>query len=68
MFWVGGSMETFLIKPLQALAGDAKAVELWKVPGLTLLAAREGGMWEAHQHGDEHGRRRCGSWRGRARR
>ncbi len=54
VFWVGESMETFLIKPLQALAGDAKAVELWKVPGLTLLAAREGGMWEAHQHGDEH--------------
>jgi zinc transport system substrate-binding protein len=54
VFWVGESMETFLIKPLQALAGDAKAVELWKVPGLTLLATREGGMWQAHQHGDEH--------------
>jgi zinc transport system substrate-binding protein len=50
VFWVGESMETFLIKPLRALAGDAKIVELWQVPGLTLLATREGGMWEAHEH------------------
>ena len=35
VFWVGETMETFLIKPLQALAGDAKIVELWQVPGLT---------------------------------
>jgi zinc transport system substrate-binding protein len=31
-------------------------VELWQVPGVTLLAAREGGMWEAHEHGDTHAR------------
>jgi zinc transport system substrate-binding protein len=54
VFWVGETMETFLIKPLGALAGDAKIVELWEVPGLTLLPTREGGMWEAHEHGDEH--------------
>jgi zinc transport system substrate-binding protein len=53
VFWVGEKMETFLIKPLQALAGDAKIVELGKVPGLTLLPTREGGMWETHEHGDE---------------
>jgi len=52
VFWVGETMETFLIKSLQALASDAEVVELWKVPGLTLLATREGGMWEAHEHGD----------------
>jgi zinc transport system substrate-binding protein len=52
VFLVGETMETFLIKPLQALAGDARIVELSEVPGLTLLATREGGMWEAH--GDEH--------------
>ena len=56
MFWVGEAMETFLVKPLQALAGDAKVVELWEVPGLTLLPTREGGMWEAHEHGGEHAR------------
>jgi zinc transport system substrate-binding protein len=54
VFWVGETMETFLLKPLRALAGNAKVVELWRVPGLTLLATREGGMWEAHEHGDEH--------------
>ena len=53
VFWVGETMETFLIKPLQALAGDAKIVELGKVPGLTLLPTREGGLWETHEHGDE---------------
>ena len=54
VFWVGETMETFLIKPLQALAGDAQVIELWQVPGLTLLPTREGGMWGAHEHGDEH--------------
>ena len=54
VFWVGEAMETFLVKPLQALAGDAKVIELWEVPGLTLLPTREGGMWEAHEHGGEH--------------
>jgi zinc transport system substrate-binding protein len=54
VFWVGETMETFLIKPLKALAYDAQVVELWQVPGLTLLPTREGGMWEAHEHGNEH--------------
>jgi zinc transport system substrate-binding protein len=54
VFWVGETMETFLIKPLQALAPDAQVVELWQVPGLTLLPTREGGMWEAYEDGDEH--------------
>jgi zinc transport system substrate-binding protein len=53
VFWVGETMETFLVKPLEALAGNAKVIELWQVPGLTLLATREGGMWEAHEHGDD---------------
>ena len=51
VFWVGETMETFLIKPLQTLSGDAKVVELSEVPGLTLHATREGGMWEAQEHG-----------------
>jgi zinc transport system substrate-binding protein len=54
VFWVGETMETFLIKPLQALAGNARVIELWQVPDLTLLATREGGMWETHEHGGEH--------------
>jgi zinc transport system substrate-binding protein len=54
VFWMGETMETFLIKPLQALSGNAKVVALWQSPGLTLLPTREGGMWEEHDHGDEH--------------
>jgi zinc transport system substrate-binding protein len=54
VFWMGETMETFLIKPLQVLSGNAKVVALWQSPGLTLLPTREGGMWEEHDHGDEH--------------
>jgi zinc transport system substrate-binding protein len=54
VLWVGETMETFLLKPLRALAGNANVIELWRTPGLTLLATREGGMWEAHEHADEH--------------
>jgi zinc transport system substrate-binding protein len=56
VFWVGEPLETFLIKPLQALAGHARIVALWEVPGLTLLAARAGGMWESHDdtHAGDH--------------
>jgi zinc transport system substrate-binding protein len=53
VFWIGETMETFLVKPLRALAGDAKVIELWQAPGLILLAAREGGMWQADEHGHE---------------
>ena len=52
VFWVGETMETFLAKPLRALASNARAVELRQAPGLTLLPTREGGMWEAHQHSE----------------
>ncbi len=54
VFWVGEALETFLVKPLSALAGNAKVVELWRTPGLTLLPTREGGLWEAHGHGIDH--------------
>jgi zinc transport system substrate-binding protein len=54
VFWMGETMETFLIKPLQALSGNAKVVALWETPGLALHPTREGGMWEEHDHGDEH--------------
>lgn len=53
VFWVGPGLEVFLEKPLQSLAGDAIVVELAQTPGLTLLAPREGGAFEAHAHGEE---------------
>jgi zinc transport system substrate-binding protein len=52
VFWVGETMETFLVKPLRALSGDATVIALWEAPGLTLLPTREGGMWEEHDHGN----------------
>jgi zinc transport system substrate-binding protein len=55
VFWVGEAMETFLVKPLRALAGNVKVIELRQTPGLTLLPTREGRMWEAHEHGVDHG-------------
>jgi zinc transport system substrate-binding protein len=35
VFWVGETMETFLLKPLRALAGNAKVVELWRTTVVT---------------------------------
>ena len=53
VFWVGETMETFLIRPLQTLAAEAEVIELSELPGLTLLPTREGGMWQAHEREDE---------------
>lgn len=63
VFWVGENLEAFLVKPLAALGGGADVVALSEAPGLKLLAAREGGVWEEdeedHGHeaegGHEHG-------------
>ncbi|MFQ6016741.1 MAG: zinc ABC transporter substrate-binding protein [Kiloniellaceae bacterium] len=59
IFWVGGGLETFLEKPLRALAGRARVVEISREPGVTRLPVRRGGTWKAHagrddagQHGD----------------
>ncbi|MEL0106660.1 MAG: zinc ABC transporter substrate-binding protein [Rhodospirillaceae bacterium] len=54
VFWVGDEMETFLIKPLNTLNKKAAIVPLSKAPGVRLLKARLGGMWEEHLH--EEGR------------
>ncbi len=57
VFWVGPALEGFLAKPLAATATRARVVSLLEAPGLRRLAAREGGVWEAHGHGhgDSHG-------------
>jgi len=48
VFWIGPIFEGFLTKPLAALAGRADIVELDRAPEITLLPAREGGLWEPH--------------------
>lgn len=53
IFWVGPNVETFLEKPLKTLGSRAKVVALEHAPGVTRLPVREGGLWEAHDHGDD---------------
>ena len=54
VFWVGPDYETFLAKPVAALAGKATVVALIRAPGVKALPAREGGAWESHNHGHSH--------------
>ena len=53
--WVGPSMETFLVRPLNALARNAEVVTLMDVDGVTRLTFREGGPWDEHDHDHGHG-------------
>jgi zinc transport system substrate-binding protein len=56
VFWTGHGMELFLESALDSLASDALVVELAEAPGITLLPVREGGAFEAHDHGGhDHG-------------
>ncbi len=52
--WVGEGLEPMLEKPLAALAGSAQVIELAGVEGMQLLDNREGGIWGAEHHGEEH--------------
>ncbi|MCG8361566.1 MAG: zinc ABC transporter substrate-binding protein, partial [Kiloniellales bacterium] len=54
VFWVGEDLETFLEKPLEALASKAKLVELMELDDIELLRSREGGAWESEAHEEEH--------------
>ncbi len=47
VFWVGPELETFMVKPLAALAAGVEVVALGSAPGVELLPTRAGGMWEA---------------------
>ncbi|MEQ8192899.1 MAG: zinc ABC transporter substrate-binding protein [Rhodospirillales bacterium] len=53
IFWVGESLETFLIKPLKSLGTNATVIELAGAQGIKLLKSREGRAWETHDHGDD---------------
>lgn len=58
VFWIGEGMETFLVKPIEALGSDARAVELAEDADLDLVPLREGGAWESHDHGHKHANKR----------
>ncbi|OSQ44505.1 zinc ABC transporter substrate-binding protein ZnuA [Thalassospira sp. MCCC 1A01428] len=53
VIYVSPDLEAFLNKPLASLSGKAKIMELAEADGISTLAMREGGAWEAHHHGDE---------------
>jgi len=46
IFWVGESLETFLVKPLSALGQNARIVAALRMPGVRLLPVRGGGLWD----------------------
>jgi len=52
VFWVGEQMETFLVRPLRALADDGRVVALIQEADLKLLPTREGGIWENGEHAE----------------
>ena len=52
VFWVGHDLEAFLEGALESIAADAKTVELMDAHDLVKLEFREGGAFEAHDHGD----------------
>jgi zinc transport system substrate-binding protein len=54
IFWVGPGYENFLVRPLQNLGGKARKTAWADLPGINLLAAREGGPWEGHSHAHGH--------------
>ncbi len=51
VFEIGPDLETYLVRPLESLA-RAKIVVLEKTPGVHLLPARHGGLWEDAESGD----------------
>jgi len=56
VFWVGPEFESFLDKPLGALTAKAVVVPLITAPGVKVLPARQGGLWEHSEDGsDSHG-------------
>lgn len=55
VFWVGPLLETFLVRPLNALTKDATVVTLAEADGVRRLPFRAGGPWEAHDHDHDVG-------------
>lgn len=51
IFWVGPGYESFMAKSIKSLPQTGKVVQLSEAPGVSLLATREGGVWEEHDDG-----------------
>lgn len=61
VLWVDAELELFMERPLQSLSAGARVLTLSEAPGVQLLEAREGGVWERKPHeeaahdGDDQG-------------
>lgn len=53
VFWVGHDMEVFLRGPIETLGANAKVITLDESHDLITLPFREGGAFDAHDHGEE---------------
>ena len=57
VFWIGETVEPYLVKPIRSIGARAHIVELLNGKGVHVLAAREGGAWEADDNGGHgHGK------------
>jgi len=64
---ISEDFETFLDRPLANLAARAQVLAVAELPGMKLLPAREGGVWEADDHphgaaGHDHGELNLHLW------
>jgi zinc transport system substrate-binding protein len=50
---IDADFETFLNRPLASLAKTARILSVSTLPGVELLPARKGGVWEADHHAEE---------------
>ena len=52
---VSDQLESFLVRPLETLAGDAEVLTLTRIKGMIIYKSRDGGLWEgvAARSGDE---------------
>ncbi|WP_261395813.1 zinc ABC transporter substrate-binding protein [Salipiger bermudensis] len=53
VFWIGEALVPWMAGSIEALASDARVVELIETDGTTELAFREGVTFEAHDHDHE---------------
>jgi zinc transport system substrate-binding protein len=54
VIWVGPVFETPMARAIGALGAKTRQIVWADLPGVVLLAAREGGPWEGHSHAPGH--------------
>ncbi len=65
IFWVGASLERFLVKPLQSLSRHAVVTAVSK--SIALLPNRGSGIWSSASHREKHDKNSLGDHKGHGR-